>query len=152
MKSSLLEIVDNQNIELIEDKLPIKKLKGLYFDNTIVLNSKINTEAEKNCILAEELGHYSTSSGNILGQEKIVNVKQELKARRWAASELIKVDDFVRAFEAGVRNRFELAEFLEVTEEFIGFALAHFYSKHGESYDLGNYTVYFNPLGVLKRL
>lgn len=152
MKSSLLEIIDNQKIELIEDKLPIKKLKGLYFDNTIVLNSKINTEAERNCILAEELGHYSTSAGNILGQDKIVNIKQEIKARRWAVDELIKPDDFIKAFNVGIGNRAELAEYLDVTEEFIDFALPHFYSKYGESYDLGNYTVYFNPLGVLKRL
>ena len=64
---------------------------------------------------------------------------------------MIKVEDFVKAFDAGVRNRFELAEYLEVTEEFIELALDHFRKRHGEFHNIGDYTIFFNPLGVMKK-
>ena len=152
MRNNLFELIEAKNIELVKEKIPLKNIKGLYFDNIIVLNSKINTEVEKKCVLAEELGHYETSSGNILAQNKIINLKQESKARGWAVDELIKVEDFIKAFDAGVRNRFELAEYLEVTEEFIELALDHFRKRHGEFHNIGDYTIFFNPLGVLKKL
>jgi integrase len=45
-----------------------------------------------------------TSSGNILDQSKIENRKQEFKARRWAVQKLIRVEDFIRAYEASART------------------------------------------------
>lgn len=152
MVNNLFELIEAKNIELVEEKIPLKNIKGLYFDNIIVLNSKINTEVEKKCVLAEEIGHYETSSGNILAQDKIINLKQESRARRWAVDELIKVEDFIKAFDAGVRNRFELAEYLEVTEEFIELALDHFSKRHGEFHNIGDYTIFLNPLGVMKKI
>ena len=38
---------------------------------------------EKASVLAEELGHYYTTVGNILDQEDAGNRKQEHKARTW---------------------------------------------------------------------
>lgn len=64
-------------------------IKGLYSDKVIWINKNIPTNDEKACILAEELGHYHTSSGNILDQSKISNRKQELRARTWAYERLV---------------------------------------------------------------
>lgn len=63
------------------DMSAIPCLKGLYYNGTIGIDKNIETDKEKACVLAEELGHYHTSSGNILDQGDVFNRKQELRAR-----------------------------------------------------------------------
>ncbi len=58
-------------------KRDIGALKGLCVDENIVLSSSIETFSEMACVLAEELGHYYTTVGNILDQSKAENRKQE---------------------------------------------------------------------------
>jgi hypothetical protein len=41
------------------------------------------------------------------------------------------LDKLVEAYKAGVKNRFELAEFLHVSEEFLEAAIKHYKEKHG---------------------
>lgn len=72
----LLKVVDEEKIELFENNY-IGKLDGLYLDNTITIKTNLKTDAEKKSVLAEELGHYYTSYGNILDQTKLENIKQE---------------------------------------------------------------------------
>jgi Zn-dependent peptidase ImmA (M78 family) len=151
MDEKLIKEMENEDIEVVTIHLS-GQLKGLYADNVIAISKQLKTSAERTCILAEELGHHYTSSGNILDQSKIENRKQELKARRWAVQKLIKVEDFIKAFEAGVRNRAELAEFLEVTEAFIATSLKHFKSIYGFSCSIDNYIITFDPLCVYKHL
>lgn len=124
--------------------------KGLYCDNVIAISKRIATTAEKACVLAEELGHYYTSSGNILDQSKVENRKQEKKARRWAYENLVGIIKIIEAYKAGCRNRYELAEFLEVTEEFLEEAITYYKEKYGMYYQIDNYIIYFEPLGVFE--
>ncbi len=147
--NKLLEEAKKENVEVVKRPLA-GRLKGLYADNVIALNENLETTAEKACVLAEELGHYSTSVGDILDQSIIENRKQELKARRWAVGKLIRVEDFIVAFNEGVRSRNELAEFLGVTENFIDTALNHFQNLYGYCITIENYTVHFSPLYVYK--
>ena len=44
------------------------RIKGLYSDGTIAISTDMKTDAEKACVLAEELGHHYTTYGNILDQ------------------------------------------------------------------------------------
>lgn len=151
MNERLIDEIEKEEVDVVT--LPLSgKLKGLYADNVIAISKYIKTSAEKTCILAEELGHYHTSTGNILDQSKLVNRKQELKARRWAVQKLIRVEGLIEAFEAGIRNRPELAEFLEVTEEFIDMSLDHFKSIYGLSHSIDSYTIFFDPLYIFKNL
>ena len=149
---SLLAEAEKEEIEIVEMDFLSKRTKGFYEDNIIALSRGIETTAERTCILAEELGHYYTTVGNILDQTKIENRKQELRARRWAVDRLIRVEDFIDAFNEGVRNRAELAEFLDVTEDFIDMSLDHFQKIHGHSHTRGDYTIYFSPLYVYKSI
>lgn len=148
--SELIKLLNNDELKVVE--LPMSKnIKGLYADNVIAINKNIDTYVEKVCVLAEELGHYYTSAGDILDQSKIENRKQEKRAQRWAVDRLIKVEDFIDAFNAGVQNRTELAEFLDVSEKFIEIALDHFQGIYGCSHTIGEYTITFNPLCVFKK-
>lgn len=135
-------------IDVIETPLN-DNLKGVYVDGVVVIDSVLD-KASKVCVLAEELGHHYTTYGNITDQSEIVNRKLERVARVWGYTKLINPSDLVEAHKSGVRNRYELAEFLEVTEEFLEEALEYFKQKYGAFITLDNYIVYFEPLGVFE--
>mgnify|MGYP001267666426 CR=1 FL=1 len=130
----------------------IGNFKGLYVDGNIALNHAIETRAEKACVLAEELGHYHTTCGNILDQSKAVNRKQERRARAWAYERLVSLPSLIDASKHGIRNRYELAEFLGVSERFIEGAIQYYRERHGLYREMGDYIIYFEPLGALKKL
>lgn len=132
----------------------VKKLKGrnrgLYGEGLIVLDARLSTAAERLCILAEELGHHYTSVGNILDQTKICNRKQELRARSWAYDRLITLADLITADKSGVRNQFELAQYLEVTEDFLSAALNRLKERHGVAVYHDGFLIEFDPLQVFE--
>lgn len=151
MHRALLYEAEKEGIEVVY--LPLRgRIKGLYYNNVIALNKNIDTTAEKTCILAEELGHYYTTAGNILDQKKIQNRKLERRARAWAYKKLVPLYKLVEAYKDGIKNRFELAEYLQVTEEFLDEALKYYKEKYGMYYRLGKYWICFEPLGILETL
>lgn len=133
-------------------ELPLKYgFKGLYKNKKIIIDSNIETNKEKTCILAEELGHHFTSYGDIIDQSNIGNVKQELRARVWAYERLVGIVDLINAHKAGVRGRYELAEFLEIPECFLLEAIEYYKSKYGTCYKIDNYLIYFSPnFGIME--
>jgi len=146
----LYDYLEKNNISLIEDNIPFKGLKGLCHKDTIIIDSRIETSAERACILAEEIGHYKTTYGNILDQSDIRNVKQEVIARRWAYFEVVTLAKIIQAYESGCKNRYELAEYINVTEDFLDEALTHYKAVHGQYIRDDSYVVYLEPLGVMK--
>jgi len=142
------EVYQNK-IEIYEEYMT-PSFKGLYSDNIIWINRLIPTQSEKICVLAEEFGHYHTSTGDILDQSCIVERKQELIARRWAYRKLIPLSKIVQAHQQYILNRYELADFLDVTEDFLVDALNWYKSKLGLYVLIDNYTLCFEPLGVLE--
>jgi hypothetical protein len=85
---NLLIEAEEKGIE-VKEKNMYANLKGIYKNNKIFINLKAVTNAEKRCILSEEIGHHETSYGNILNNNDIINLKQEAKARRWDMSVLL---------------------------------------------------------------
>lgn len=130
---------------------PLKYNNGRIKGNRIAIRKDINTTTEKACVLAEELGHHETSVGNILDMTSAANRKQERQARLWAYNKQIGLIGLVRAFEHGCQNRFEIAEYLEVTEEFLEECIECYRNKYGICKRVDNYVVYFIPqLSVMK--
>ena len=145
----LLQHADSEQI-IVKEK-PLKNFDGLAFGNKIAIRKDINTSKEKSCVLAEELGHYYTTSGNILDQSDTMNRKQELKARFTGYNIKIGLMGIVSAYESGCSNLYEMAEYLDVTEEYLQDALECYKSKYGEYVSVDNYAIYFIPsLMVLK--
>lgn len=101
-------------------------LKGLYMDGNIALSNQLETTARKTCILAEELGHYYTTVGNILNQDDVSNRKQERLARQWAYEKLVPVENIHSAASKGYTQLWEMAEYLDVDEEFLREALIYY--------------------------
>lgn len=121
--------------------------KGYYASGTIVINENILTDTEKCCVLAEELGHYCTTSGNILSCI-CDTYNQESRARNWAYEKLVPLTSLIEGHQNGCKNRYELAEYLNVTEEFLDSALSHYAQKYGPSVKLGNHVIHFDSLNI----
>lgn len=132
-------------IDIIDYDFNSDGIKGLYCDGVIGINKNIKNTTEKTCILAEELGHHHTSAGNIIDQTKTENRKQEQRARMWAYNRQIGLSGIIDAYRQGCRNLHEMAECLDVTEEFLQDALEAYRLKYGHYVNVDNYTIYFEP-------
>lgn len=149
------ELLENEaceeGVDVIGYDFNSNRIKGLYCNGTVAISNDIDTVTERTTILAEELGHYYTSTGNILDQTDVSNRKQERHARIWAYDKLIGLSGILRGFEAGCQSRYELAEFLGVTEEFLQEALDCYAARYGVCIQIDKYVIYFTPyLGVAK--
>lgn len=145
----LLNAADQAGLTVKEK--PLSESDGLIKGNRIAIRKDIPTQAEKSCVLAEELGHYFTSAGNILDQTDIVNRKQEYRARLYGYNLQIGLRGIISAHTAGCRNLYEMADYLDVTEEYLKEALDCYQSKYGEYVKVDNYMIYFIPsLAVLE--
>ena len=147
----LLEEAERENLYVIENAHFQSKACGLINNDVIGINKNVRTFSKRNCILAEEIGHSKTTVGNILNQSLESNRKQELKARMWAYNKLIGLRGIVDCYNAGCQNTYEMAETLNVTEDFLLEALFYYKEKYGVCAQIDNYIVYFSPnLGVYK--
>ena len=141
----LQETAREDGIDIIDYNFNSENIKALYCDGTVALNSNIETSVEKACILAEELGHHFTSSGNIVFLETQSDRKQERIARGWAYDKMIGLLEIVSAFERRCMNSYEMAEYLGVTEEFLKDALEYYKQKYGTGAKYGQYWISFTP-------
>ncbi len=130
---------------LVVKEKPLKYNNGRIKGKRIAIRQDIETNTEKTCVLAEELGHHHTSVGNILDMSDVRNRKQERQARLWAYNKLIGLSGIIEAFEHGCQSRFEIAEYLDVTEEFLEECLACYRNKYGVGTTLDNYYIMFIP-------
>lgn len=140
------------SVNIVEmDLSEVKGLKGLCVDDNIAIRKDIRTQTEKTCVLAEELGHYHTTYGDILDLDNVQNRKQEFRARMWGYDRLIGLKGIIQTYKRGCRNLAEMAEELDVTEEYLLEALKSYRSKFGTRTTADGYVIYFEPtLAVMK--
>lgn len=149
----LQEEACKDGIDVIDYPFESNGIKGLYCNGTVAIRDNIDTTTEKACVLAEELGHHHTSIGNILDMDISANRKQERQARLHGYNHLIGLTGLIRAYEHGCTNRYETAEYLEVTEEFLEECISCYREKYGVYKIVDNYIIYFIPnLAVFKRI
>lgn len=148
----LLDEAENDNIHVFENyDFTGTRLKGLYCDSNIALSNELCTESEKRCTLAEEIGHHYTTVGNIIDQSTSGNRKQENQARLWAYNNAVGLIGIINAYKANCQNLYEMAHYLDVSEEFLLDALNRYRSKYGVCTTIDNYVIFFEPrLGVLE--
>lgn len=144
----LLTVADQNDLTVKEH--PLADHDGLLKGKRIAIRKDIETQAEKSCVLAEELGHHYTSSGDILDQTDVMNQKQEYRARLYGYNLKIGLTGLIRAYEAGCRNLYEMAEFLDATEEYLREAIRCYRSKYGVCAAVDNYVIYFEPFAVMR--
>ena len=84
---------ESQNLIVKEKNLP--GYNGRIYKNRIAISKNLNM-SEKKCVLAEELGHHYTSSGNILNLNIANNRKQEYVARLWAYKKQVGISNIIK--------------------------------------------------------
>ncbi len=79
----------------------------------------LNSTKDEKIRLAHELGHCVTGSFYNRYSDFDIKARSEYKADKWAIKKLIPKDELQAAFEQGYIEPWDLAEYFNVTEEFI---------------------------------
>ncbi|MGN0733718.1 MAG: ImmA/IrrE family metallo-endopeptidase [Emergencia sp.] len=103
---------------LVVKEKPLVAYDGLISGERIAIRKDMTT-VKKTCVLAEELGHYHTTVGNILDQSNLENQRQEFRARVWAYEKILSIEKILDAAAHGYTAPHDMAEFLDVDEEFL---------------------------------
>lgn len=86
----------------------------------------LNSTKDEKIRLAHELGHCVTGSFYNRYSDFDIKAKSEYKADKWAIKKLIPKDELQAAFEQGYTEPWDLAEYFNVTEEFISKAVNYY--------------------------
>ena len=145
----LLILSDSKNLVVKEKNIP--GYGGRLYKNRIAINRSLPTQAAKSCVLAEEIGHHCTTTGNILDQSDTMNRKQEYRARLYGYNLRVGLIGIIQAYEACCRNLHEMAEYLDVPDDYLADVIDCYRSKYGQYVAVDNYMIYFIPqLAVMK--
>lgn len=138
----LLDEADSEGITIKEK--PLFANDGRIRDKKILIREDMPT-TQKACVLAEELGHYYTTVGDILDQSNTDNRKQEHKARLWSFNKAIGLSRLVNAYNANCHSLYDIAEFLDISEDFLLEALEYYKQIYGTGTMVDNYYLQFEP-------
>ncbi|WP_313894317.1 ImmA/IrrE family metallo-endopeptidase [Psychrobacillus sp.] len=139
-------ILEYPNVKVIEKVLP-KGLPGLYYDNVIEID-KFKNKYEKHCILAEELGHYETTYGDITEFNDLRNLKLEKIARRWGYEKIVSLDQLIDCYVKGQTTLEEVCTNLEITPEYLKSVIDYYIEKYGLFKLHKEYKITFEPLNI----
>lgn len=141
-----------QNVPVDYVNFKSERLHGLYIDGSIALKSGM-TSTKTADTLAEELEHHYTTVGNILDQNQTLNRKQERIARLRAYDRRIGLSGIIKGYQAHCHNRFELAEYLDFSEDTLHDALELYREKYGCFTESNGYIIIFEPsLAVMEKI
>lgn len=138
-------LIEADNNNLITREKSLSANAGRIRGNRIALKKDLPTQKEKACVLAEELGHFYTSSGNILDMSDISNRKQEARARLWAFNRQVGLRGLIDCYKNRCLTLHDMAEHLDVTEQFLQDAIDCYRSKYGLYVQVDNYVIGFQP-------
>ncbi|EJT6167380.1 ImmA/IrrE family metallo-endopeptidase [Clostridium perfringens] len=142
MKSlvDIYNLINDEDIILEEVNFKSPSIGGIYFKvsgmNPIIgIHKNLLTDTRKYIsVLAEELGHHFTSSGNLTSEcitysDKLNRSKQEKRARIWASNFLISDNEIIGAILQNINTIYGLSLHFNVTEEIIKYKLLSIYIK-----------------------
>ncbi|PNZ87393.1 ImmA/IrrE family metallo-endopeptidase [Staphylococcus devriesei] len=142
-------VIKNKHIP-IDDGIALKGDFEGFYDNGVILIDKNLSETRKAEVLYEELAHHKLTYGNILDQSKWINRKFENYARRHGYEAALPLRIIVEAHNYGVSNLYELAQYVQLSEEHVLEILEYYKQKHGIGTHYGNYSITFEPLRVFR--
>lgn len=142
-------LAENEHIKIKDTHSLPDGYSGFYKDGIILIDKDLS-ETRKAEVLYEELAHHKLTYGNILDQSKDINRKFENYARRYGYEDALPLRIIVEAHNYGVSNLYELAEYVQLSEEYIAEILKHYKNKYGIGTHYGEYLITFDPLRVFK--
>lgn len=137
-------LIEADSNNLITKEKPLRAHNGRIKGNRIAIKKEL-TEKEKKCVMAEELGHYYTGTGDIMDQSSVSNRKKELYGRVYSYNKLVGLLGIIDAYKNNCQNLYETAKHLDVPEDFLNEALSYYKSKYGVRTKIDNYIIFFEP-------
>lgn len=146
----LLVKAEELGIKVKEVDFNTDKECGFYSNNKILINSNLS-EIQKYSVLAEELGHYYTTIGDISDKNNIQNIKQERLARRYGYDLLIEPNDLVEAMRNGIKDIYDMADYLGLSYSDLIKIIQDYKTRYGMGIRVGNYYLMLEPnFGIVK--
>ncbi|HCT9008303.1 TPA: ImmA/IrrE family metallo-endopeptidase [Staphylococcus aureus] len=142
-------LIENDHIEVRDFVELPEGYAGFYSDGIVLIDNNLS-ETRKAEVLYEELAHHKLTYGNILDQSKFNNRKFENYARRHGFISAVPLREIVEAHNYGVRNLYELSEYLQLSEEYILEAIEQYKKIYGIGTHYGEFSITFEPLRVFK--
>ncbi|MGN5881722.1 ImmA/IrrE family metallo-endopeptidase [Staphylococcus lugdunensis] len=142
-------LTENEHIKIRDTHSLPDGYSGFYKDGIILIDKNL-PETRKAEVLYEELAHHKLTYGNILDQSKDINRKFENYARRHGFEAALPLRIIVEAHNYGVSSLYELAQYVQLSEEYVTEILKHYKNKYGIGTHYGEYLITFDPLRVFK--
>lgn len=112
---------------------------GFIYNYDIFLNGNEDLKTKRLETLAEEIGHYETTAGNITHQSNNVERHDEHTARVWGCTHLISLDELVYCYESGILTAPDIADYFEVSIGYLWEAIGCYREKRGEHFTYYDY-------------
>lgn len=126
--NELYTIADNNNISVYY--FPLSPMQSLSLPETIAIDvTQLDTALEEKGLLAHELGHCLTWSFYNISSKYNTRSRMEYRADRWVIHNLIPFSEFYEALQNGITERWQLAEYFDVTEDYIDKAITMYEQK-----------------------
>lgn len=126
---TLLELYQNceeNNVDV--SYFPMRKTKALAFPEGLIAIDvdKIENTAEEKEVVAHELGHIETGSFYNAYSSLDIRAKHEYRAEKHAIKKLVPLDELKEAIKCGIIESWDLAEYFDVTDEFMKKAINYY--------------------------
>ena len=138
-------LIEADELGLIVKEKPLPLSDGRICGKRIAIRQDIPTLKKKADVLAEEIGHYHTCVGRIIEQDSVIARKQERAGRLWGYNRRIGLDGIIKAYNNHCQNQYEMADFLDVSEDSLAEAIEYYRQIYGQKVSCGNYIIQFEP-------
>lgn len=124
----LENLAERENIKVTNFKMKKKKSRIVNYGSPCIFMdySRIDSQTEEKCILAEELGHYYYDAYYNIDSDQILIDKQEFRANKWVFKQLISPSKIKNLLSKGINTKYEIAEELGVTEDLLCLAYQYY--------------------------
>lgn len=112
--------------------------KGFIHNNVVYLSNELRGPECYQC-LQEEVAHFDLTVGDIVAGETLDDQKQENLARSKAMQRSVSLEGLIDCANRHITDADELAEYFEVTTEYLKLALQNYVDKKGVAFDFNNY-------------
>lgn len=126
--NKLYDVAEKENIPVIDFRMKNKAIICKTNKRICIgLNyEKINCVTEEKELLAEELGHYYCNAFYNSSSSPSTIAQKEYRANKWKCTVLVSVNDFKDAFKKGLKNIYEIADYLCLSEDTVAFAYNYY--------------------------
>lgn len=134
-------------VEIKFDHLMPDAMGGLCLGDEIYININ-RSYYDQVGLLAEEVGHYMTSTGNIVDYTKVDNIRQELRARRKGAQLIIPLERLIACYFDSLQTEYDICLMLEVTPEYFREVIKDYQKQFGSYIEYDGYHIEFEPIYI----